>query len=309
MGSPRGISRRALLAAGPLGLTAGMCGAGPVLGIDRLKLATGPEGATYRESGAALVALWNDALGRDAVEVVFTEASVDNLRLLLAEEVDLAYANVDVLRPHDGETSALLRIFDSVVHLVTLRDSGLRTLTDLAGRPVACGLPGSGTRFTGQRLMDAARVEVDVRDLGQQEAAQALVDGRVDAVFSLTAMPTPAISWLLEHAPPLHFVDLAAEAEAMRSAHPGEYLPVTISGTVYPEVATTVTLAVPTLIAVRAGFPAEAARFFTRTTVEGADALARSRPEAYQINPRTAAATVPIALHPGAADWFRSAKL
>ncbi|MCU4748388.1 MULTISPECIES: TAXI family TRAP transporter solute-binding subunit [Streptomyces] len=306
--SPLGLSRRALLTA-PLGLAAAACGSSPDLGIGDLKLATGPEGATYRESGAALAALWNEALDREAVEIVFTEASVDNLRLLRGGEVDLAYGNVDVLRPYDGETVALLRIFDSVVHLVTLRDSGIRALADLAGRPVALGLPGSGTRFTGGRLIEAAGVPVEVRDLGQTAAARALVDGEVDAVFSLTAMPTPAISWLLANAPPVHFVDLAAEAETMRYAHPGEYLPVTISGAVYPEVATTATLAVPTLIAVRSGFPTEAARFFTRTAVEGAAALARTRPEAYQINPRTAAATVPITLHPGAAAWFRSVKL
>ncbi|MFX4294286.1 TAXI family TRAP transporter solute-binding subunit [Streptomyces bohaiensis] len=308
MAPARELSRRALLAAGVGVVALSACDTSPSPDVRGLRLATGPEGATYRESGAALTELWNETLGRRAVEVVFTEASVDNVRLLLSDEVDLAYANVDVLLSHRDETPALLRIFDSVVHLVTLRESGIRTLQDLAGRPVAMGLPGSGTRFTGGRMLAAAGVEVEELDLGQKEAARALVAGEVDAVASLTAMPTPAIAWLLDQDAEIHFVDLGAEAEAIQRAHPGEYLPVTISGTVYPGVATTRTLAVPTLLAVRREFPDDVATKLTGTTVRGAGRLARTRPEAYQINPRTAAATAPIPLHPGAARWFREVK-
>ncbi|WP_234313948.1 TAXI family TRAP transporter solute-binding subunit [Streptomyces sp. NBRC 109706] len=284
------------------------CDRAPDLDIAQLTLATGPEGATYRESGAALAELWNDALDRPVVRTLPTEASVDNTRLLLGDEVDLAYANVDVLRPHGADVVALLRIFDSVVHLVTLRDNGVRALSDLPGRRVAVGLPGSGTRYTAERLFRAAGVEVETRDYGQQSAAQALLDDEVDAVMSLTAMPTPAISWLLENGPEMRFVDLGVEAHALQQAHPGEYLSVTISNTVYPGVETTDTVAVPTLIAVRPDFPFDLARRLTGTTIDEAHRLARTRPEAHQINPRTAAATAPIALHPGAADWFRDAK-
>ncbi|WP_228078196.1 TAXI family TRAP transporter solute-binding subunit [Streptomyces profundus] len=284
------------------------CDRAPDVDVSQLTLATGPEGATYRESGAALAELWNDALDGPVVRTLPTEASVDNIRLLLGEEVDLAYANVDVLRPHGADVVALLRIFDSVVHLVTLRDNGVRALSDLPGRRVAVGLPGSGTRYTAERLFQAAGVDVETRDYGQQSAAQALLDDEVDAVMSLTAMPTPAISWLLANGPAIRFVDLGTEANTLQRAHPGEYLSVTISNTVYPGVETTDTVAVPTLLAVRRGFPDDLARFLTGTTIEQADSLARTRPEALQIDSRTAAATAPVALHPGSADWFRDAK-
>ena len=303
-----GSLRRRTLLLSTVGLgIAASCDTSPDLDVSRLILATGPAGATYRESGGALARVWNDALQRPVVETVFTEAGVDNTRMLRAGEVDLAFSNVDILRPHANVT-ALLRIFDSVAHLVTLRDSGVRTLADLRGRPVALGLPGSGTRFTSSRLLKAAKVDIESRDLGQQIAAQALVDREVDAVMSLTAMPTPAITWLLENGPPIRFIDLSAETKAIQRAYPGEYLPVTISNTVYPGVATTHTLAVPTLIAILRGFPTDVARLLTKATVQGADTLARTRPEAHQINSRTAAATAPIPLHPGAADWFRSQK-
>lgn len=276
--------------------------------VDRLTLATGPDGATYRESGAAVAKVWNEALARPVVETAFTQASVDNIRMMLAREADLAYVNLDVLRPHEGELSALLRIFDSVFHLVTLRETGVRSLSDLPGRRVALGLPGSGTRFTAERLLKAAGVNIEYRDYAQQSASQALLDGEVDAAMSLTAMPTPALSWLLRQERAVRFIDLSAETRVMQKAFPGEYLPVTISNTVYPGVPTTNTLAVPTLIAVRRDFPRHIARLLTKVTLQKAGTLAHTRPEAHQINPRTAAATAPVSLHPGAADWFRSSK-
>lgn len=284
------------------------CGRPDFPDVSTLRLATGPEGATYRESGAALANLWNEALAAPIVRTVHTDAGVDNARMLLAHEVDIGYSNVDVLRPSRDAVAALLRVFDSVVHLVALRDSGIRELTDLPGRRVAMGLPGSGTRFTAQRLLAAAGVPIRSETYAQQSAVQALADGAVDAVFSLTAMPTPAISWLLANAPPIRFIDLGTQVESMQRAHPGEYLPVTISSTVYPGVATTHTVAVPTLITVRPEFPFDLARFLTRTAIEGAGVLARTRPEAHQINPRTGAATAPIPLHPGSAAWFRETK-
>lgn len=306
-----GPSRRTVLRAMAVGTVLAVAGCAPSAPprVDRLRLATGPAGAVYREFGAALAELWNAAWGAQVVTVVPTDASVDNVHLLLDGEVELGLVNVDVAHPHREELRALLRVFDSVVHLLVPEDSPVGSLADLAGLRVSVGLPGSGTRFVADRLLSAAGVAVLPSELGQADAAEALYQGRVDAVLSLTAMPTPAISWLLQQPRArFRFVDLSADGRELHRRHPGEYLDVTITGTVYPEVAAAATLAVPTLLAARADLAEEIAAFCTRSTVLGAAELSRSRPEARQINRRTAVATTPIRLHPGAADWFRSVK-
>lgn len=275
----------------------------------RLRLATGPAGAVYREMGAALIALWNDTWGVESVHAVLTGASVDNLGLLLDDEVELGFVNADVAGPHRNELRSLLRAFDSVVQVLVPVGSSVHTFADLAGLRVSLGLPGSGTRFVADRLLELSATSVVPSGLGQQEAAHALAEGRIDALVSLTAMPTPAVSWLLDQpGEGYRFVPLGPVVSRMHEEFPAEYVDVTISQAVYPGAAPTPTIAVPTLLVARPDLPDDVARFLTRTTIEGAATLRDARPEAWQINPRTAIATSPVPLHPGSAAWFRAVK-
>lgn len=274
-----------------------------------LRLATGPAGAVYREMGAALIQLWNGAWGSDVVQAVPTGASVDNLGLLLARDVELGFVNADVAGPHRDELRSLLRVFDSVVHVLVPAGSPAHGLADLEGLRVSLGLPGSGTRFVADRLLEVSGTSVARSGLGQQEAARALAEGRIDALVSLTAMPTPAVSWLLDQpGDGYRFLPLGPAVSRMHEEFPAEYLDVTISQAVYPGAAATPTIAVPTLLLARADLPDDVARFLTRTTIEGAATLRDARPEAWQINPRTAIATSPVPLHDGSAAWFRAVK-
>lgn len=323
---PRGIrvSRRAALQwAALLGGAVATSGALASCAGDRqppvgtLRLATGPTGAVYREMGAALAALWDEAWGEPVVEVIHTDAAVDNLALLDAGQAELGFVNVDVLAQADTSHRALLRIFDSVLQLVVAQDSPIWEVGDLAGAVVAAGLPGSGTRFTTRRLMEAVGLtDWTAVDLAQDQAADQLRSGEVDAMFSLTAMPTPAITDLIEGEGQFRFIDLADPLQRLHVLYPQEYLSVSISGAVYPGVSTVTSPGVASLLVTAIhgderssrGLTDEVVRFLAATVIEGAEELRTIRPEAAQINTRTAAATTPIALHPAAADYFRSIK-
>lgn len=306
-----GPRRRTMLGAG-LGALVGTlaaCSGDPVPRVARLHLATGPPGAVYREMGAALAEVWNEALGAEVVQVLPSDAAVQNRRMLLAGEADLAFVNTDVAQDGTDDLVALLRVFDSVLHLVVPQHSTIRSLADLQGRAVGLGLPSSGTRFVCERLLSLAGVSVGVLDLSQSDAAAAILAGTADAMFSLTAMPTPAITGLIEGPESFRFIDLTDAAASLRSAHPGVYLQVTISAALYPGIAPVASLAVPTLLMTLPEFPDDVARFLTAVVMERSEDLRDLRPEASQINPRTAIATAPARLHPAAADYFRSVKL
>ncbi|SNS42167.1 TAXI family TRAP transporter solute-binding subunit [Rhodococcoides kyotonense] len=307
------MNRRSLLL-GALGVAAGgvACSRPAIPDVGSLRLATGPAGATYRETGTALADRWNAVLGREVVSIVETDAAVDNARMLDDRAVELGFVNSDVAAPYRDRFVALFRVFDSVLHLAVKIGGPVRTLQDLPGRRVAMGLTNSGTRFTAQRLLGAVGIDVAPLSYGQNEAADALLRDEVDAVFSLTAMPTPAIDGLVAASSSsgrgIEFVDLTTETDQVQTAFPGEYLPVVISGTVYPGVPSSRTFAVPTLVLVRNDFPFDLAKFLTHHTFDSAEALSANRPEADQINPRTGAATTPMTLHPGSAAWFREHK-
>lgn len=306
-GIARAISRRSFLGLAGLGaLTLAGCAAPVPERPSAFRLATGPEGAVYREIGQALAAVIDREWPDGAVEVLFTSAAVENAELLASGGAEAAFVNVDVAQGFEERISALARVFDSVLHIVVPSDSPIGSLADLDGRSVAAGLDRSGTRFTMNAVAARIGLELDVRDLSQTDSVEALRRGEVDALVSLTGMPTPAISQLAGR--DVRFLDLGEALDDVVAAAPLAYFPVTIPGAVYPGIGSAATLAVPTLLAVPRTMDDELAAFLTACLFDNALELSRVRPEAGQINPRTGAATTPVALHPGAVSWFRAAK-
>lgn len=305
--------RTVLLAAG--GLLVG-CSRQPEVDDVELRLATGPAGAVYRRIGGALAEHVTEQVPGATVTTVPSGASTDNIRMLLAEEVDLGLSSLDAVITADGDVpaglSAVCRLYDSHLHLVVMADSPVDDLGDLQGLRISLGAHDSGTEFTSLRVLDLARIRADGRYLSQAASADALRNGEIDAMFSLTGVPTPAISELAaEH--PIRLIPLE-QAIALAAEYPGPYAPASIPATAYTGVPDTRTVAVPNVLLVRDGLPDDVVyavtdTVFTHTSTitadrEGPEAL----PEAWQINVRTGISTGSIPLHPGAAAWFRDRK-
>lgn len=310
MPAPRLPRRTVLLgtAVGALGSLAA-CTSQPVHPLPELVLATGPPGAVFREIGGALA----DALARQLPGTKVTarpsSASVENLRLLTSGAAQLALAALDAVAsptPAQGVT-AVGRLYDSFLHLVVPGSSAVTSLADLAGHTVALGAVDSGTEFTAQRLLQPHGVAVHEVRLTQAESADALAQGRIDAFFTLTGIPTPAITSLARRTT-VRLVPLPDEANALAADYPGRYLPATIPATTYEGVPPCPTVAVPNLLLARSDLPDDVVEVVTATAFTEPDRIAVGHPEARRINVRTGIATGPVPLHPGAQRWFRSVK-
>ena len=310
------LSRRAvLLAAG--GLLVG-CSRQPEADKVHLRLATGPAGAVYRRIGGALAEHISEQVPGATVTTVPSGASTDNIRMLRAGEVHLGLSSLDALITTDGSVpeglSAVCRLYDSHLHLVVMAGSAIDEFRDLEGKRISLGARDSGTEFTSLRVLELGPVNADGRYLSQAESAAALRDGEIDAMFSLTGVPTPAITELAQRHP-IRLIPLDAQADALFTAFPGPYAPAMIPATAYAGVPATRTVAVPNVLLVRNDLPDDLVyaitdTIFTHTgtiTSAGRDD-AEAVPEAWQINVRTGISTASIPLHPGAAAWFRDRK-
>ena len=310
------LSRRAvLLAAG--GLLVG-CSRQPEVDEVHLRLATGPAGAVYRRIGGALAEHITEQVPGATVTTVPSGASTDNIRMLRAGEVHLGLSSLDALITTDGSVpeglSAVCRLYDSHLHLVVMAGSAIDEFRDLEGKRVSLGARDSGTEFTSLRVLELGPVNADGRYLSQAESAAALRDGEIDAMFSLTGVPTPAITELAQRHP-IRLIPLDEQADALVTAYPGPYAPATIPATAYAGVPATRTVAVPNVLLARNDLPDDLVyaitdTIFTHTgtiTSAGRDD-AEAVPEAWQINVRTGISTASIPLHPGAAAWFRDRK-
>jgi TRAP transporter TAXI family solute receptor len=89
-------------------------------------------------------------------------------------------------------------LYPNNMHVVTVEGKGIDKVSDLKGKRVSTGAPGSGTEVMGLRVLEANGLDASkdmTRDkLGVSESAGALKDGKIDAFFWVGGLPTAAIT-------------------------------------------------------------------------------------------------------------------
>ena len=307
------LDRRALLrglAAIGAGAAVAGCSGPEAPDLAKLVLLTGPPGAVFREIGASLVTALKPHLPRTTITAQQTGSSVDNLRLLADGTGQLGLASIDAVE-NTGQApaglSAVGRLYDSFLHLVVLDESPIKAFADLDAKLVSLGATGSSTEFTSDRLLGMTGVQPNGVRMNQTDAANALADGHIDAMLTLTGIPTPAITDLARRRQ-IRLVRLADQANALADAHPGPYVPATIPSTTYQNVPACETVSVPNLLLTRDDLGDDVVRIVTETAFTEVSAITKGHPEASHINVRTGIATGIVPLHPGAAGWFRDVK-
>ncbi len=165
----------------------------------KIRIAAGVEEGAYTASARRYAQI----LARDGLtlEVVTTSGSMDNLRLLQTERggVDVAFVQGGTA-PADARTLlALGSVFLEPLWVFVRAELRVRVLGDLKGRRLAVGVDGSGTRVLALQLLSASGVTDPalVFPIGGRDAVNALLGGRVDAAFFVTARPLPMLEALL----------------------------------------------------------------------------------------------------------------
>ena len=156
---------------------------------DRVVMATGSATGAYQAFGK----IYAERFRKEGIELALksTGGSTENLSLIgdPAKEVPIAFiqGGVSTTELHPDLLSLGSVYFEPL--WVFVRGSGggtSRRLTELAGKRIAVGGAGSGTRTVARKLL--AENGIDSRtatlvDLGGPEAAAALKQGTVDAAF------------------------------------------------------------------------------------------------------------------------------
>ncbi|WP_433532379.1 TAXI family TRAP transporter solute-binding subunit [Micromonospora sp. CA-263727] len=278
----------------------------------RIRIATGSPTAVYHAFGESLATILNRELPNVHAEVMVTAASAENVRLLGAGEAELGFTQADVLPADpdpDSPVMAVARVYDDLLHLVTSADSPVHTLTDLRGRRVSVGAPGSGTEITVRRLLTVAGLDgaqVHRERLGLDDSVAALRAGQIDAFFFSGGLPVRAVAQFARDNP-TRIVDLGEWVAPLRQGNPEVYVPRDILRSVYG-IDPVTTVANPNYLLVRADLPEALVREVTRLLMERRSELAAAHPAAGRMSPRAAIATSPLPLHPGAAAWYRASK-
>jgi TRAP transporter TAXI family solute receptor len=136
-----------------------------------------------------------------------TTASVDNCKLVGMGKADLALIMADSGwdayhgKGHFKEKIPLRTIavlYPNNMHIVTIEGKGIDKVTDLKGKRVSTGAPGSGTEVMALRVIEAFGLDPNkdmTRDkLGVSESAGALKDKKIDAFFWVGGLPTASVT-------------------------------------------------------------------------------------------------------------------
>ncbi|OPY70181.1 MAG: NMT1/THI5 like protein [Syntrophorhabdaceae bacterium PtaU1.Bin034] len=171
----------------------------------RVSIATGGMGGVYFVIGGGIASLLTKYAGVEATAEV-TAASVDNCKLLGAKKSDMGLVIADT--GYDAyKGTAMFRkplplrvltlVYPHMNHVVTLEGKGIKKVSDLKGRRVSTGAPGSGTEVIALRILEAAGLNPDKdikKDrLGASESGGALKDGKIDAYFWSGGVPTGSV--------------------------------------------------------------------------------------------------------------------
>ncbi|MDE3720601.1 TAXI family TRAP transporter solute-binding subunit [Nocardiopsis sp. N85] len=289
-----------------------------------LSLGTGGTGGVYHEYGAALARIVSSSHGDVRITALTTAASVENNRLVAEGSLDAAFTLADVSAlavagdpPFDEPLpiNAIARLYDNHTHVVVRADSPYRSLSDLAGSTVSVGAKGSGTEMMAERLLDLVGLEEDGGpDAGVHRlrlsiggSASALERGAIDAFFWSGGLPTQAVADLAERFP-IRLLDLSEHVNALSEEHGAYFSELPVPASTYPGVPAVRTIGVPSLLVVGAGMPRPTAEELTRLLFDSRAELAEIHPVALQLHPRSAIATLPVPLHPGAAGYYQEVK-
>ncbi|MCU0838844.1 MAG: TAXI family TRAP transporter solute-binding subunit [Rhodospirillales bacterium] len=297
-----------------------------------IRIGTGGIGGTYFPVGGLIANAISSPPGGVSCELggscgvagviataVSTQGSVENADLVSRRRLDMGLCQADIAhditlaagafsgKPALANLRAIGTLFDEQIHIVVRRDDAIRSLTELKGRRVSLGEPGSGTRVTTTKLFAAVDItpqNLDVILEPVDAAGDGLVENRLAAFAIVGGYPIAAISHAAERLPVTLLAiggDVAASFRRQHSFYTGAVIP---AGT-YAGVGATPTIAVAALLVVAAEMDEDLVYNITRALWDPRNAktlTAGAADRRFRLS--RALEGVSIGLHSGAARFY-----
>ena len=318
------IVKTAALVAG-LTLAAGMAGEASAQGRN-MSIVTGGTGGVYYPLGGGLANLLTKYVPGWQATVEVTGGSVANLQLIGQKKAEIAFTMADAaLDAQDGKDKfvgnkvpqrLLAVLYPNLMHVVTVEGTGITKMSDLKGKRVSTGSPGSATEVMGFRVIEAAGLDKDKdmrrERLGVAESTNAVKDKKIDAYFWVGGLPTSAVTDL--GATPglkLSLIDHEGTVPGMNQKFGPLYAPAVIPAGTYPgQTRENKVASVWNLLVVHESTPDDVAYNIVKTIFEHRDKWALVHAEARNVKPENQKqVNSPIKWHPGAEKYFKEKNL
>jgi TRAP transporter TAXI family solute receptor len=312
--------RRAFLISA-LGLGAAMLAGVAVAQQTNIAIATGGTGGVYYPLGGGMANVLSKYVPGVQATARVTGGSVDNLKLIGTKQSEVGLvmvdAALDALKGEDKfkgspvEVRTLMVLYPNRMHVVSVEGTGVEKMSDLKGKRVSTGSPGSATEVMAFRVIEAAGLDKDKdmrrERLGVAESVNALKDRKIDAFFWVGGLPTAAVTDL--GATPnvkIKMIDHAEAVEKMNVKYGGIYSAEVIPAKTYPGQDKDNKIAVvQNILVTNASMPDKVAYDIVKTFIEKRDELVAVHGEAQSMTlDNQTPKNSPIPWHPGAVKYF-----
>ena len=176
--------------------------------LQRLLLGTSSAGGTYYILGAGWSNIINKSLKNIDITCEVTPGPTTNMQLIEKGEMDLGMVTAWL----GGEAvtgtgwaaksgayknfQSLFPTHNSYLYIFTLKDKGINTVYDLAGKHIATGPVGSTSDVAGRAVLETLGIKpAKISRLPSDAMISSIKDGTIDAAFGVTGSPAP---WLLD---------------------------------------------------------------------------------------------------------------
>ena len=283
----------------------------------RLRIGTAGEGGNYNSLGKALSQTLQKDPYKINVEVKTTAGSAANIRLLSQDYLELAIAQSDVIDEMYAGTldtqamkgySAIASLYPEPVQIVVRADSGIASVSDLAGKKVSVGEADSGTQKNAAQILQAYGLTsnmLTVQNMTYAEASKALGDGSIDAMFCTAGAPAQVIT-VLSGTTPVSLVPIEGQQSDLLTGAYGFYAKAVIpAGTYKGQDSDVTTLAVMSVLLASDKTPEDKIYTITGALFKEKAALNDAVPVEFDLQEQKAVESVTIPFHPGAAQYYQ----
>ncbi|WP_300668513.1 TAXI family TRAP transporter solute-binding subunit [Desulfoluna sp.] len=290
-------------------------------------IGTGGITGVYYPTGGAIAKIVNNKREEYGIRatVESTAGSVFNVNAIMAGDLefgivqsDRQYQAINGKKEWEGSPQKNLRAVFSIhpesVTLLAATDADIKTISDLRGKHVNIGNPGSGQRGNAIDALEAAginwEIDIDPEQVKAAEAPGLLQDDRIDAFFYTVGHPSGAFKEATSGRRKTRFVAIT-ETDSLVQKFP-YYAKSYIPAALYPGAANeedTPTFGVKATFCTSATVSDEVVYAITKEVFENFEAFKKLHPAYQVLTKKSMLEGLSAPLHPGALKYYKEAGL
>lgn len=287
--------------------------------VEFVTIGTGPTGGTYYPVGAGIAKIWTSNVKDMKANAQASGGTRNNIQLMESDEAQVIFADGLHYDAYNGRDSyagqpktflrAMVPLYPEAIHIVVHKDSGIKTIADLAGKRISVGAVGGSVELTSENLFKCAGIDpasIKKEYLGHSESVAAFQDKHIDAAVTVGAI---GISSVVE---PMtlgivELLDVPDDVVAKMIEITPYYAQLTIpKGSYKGQERDVKTFCSPNILAVHEKLSNESVYQMTKTLFEHKEELVVISARMSEMDPNYVK-DIKIPLHPGAVKYYEEA--